>query len=285
MSYESAREIVRKRIESELIGPGSDLFLCSDPQYKDEIIEGKPLSRYFSGVLFPKMRQTDATEIGEEEYKEDSPLEEDDFDSAQLDTEDKAKTEPINDIDYGKEDNNKDTGDEDEEDTAPKYVTNTFYPSNIGISFCLNKSCQKFNAVVSFGNYKKAKFSDIKLRYDGDDIHLIRDNGFDFIVGYDEENKILYQKKDLIRTEKGAKTDEFKRLLSGIQSLRKDNYNLSLARYIQKLFFKDKYKRYNNEIPFEVRVDELLPESCIKAHLSDISNLSFSYIDQKFLFI
>jgi hypothetical protein len=274
MSYESAREIIRKRIESELIGPGSDLFLCSDPQYKDEIIEGKPLSRYFSGVLFPKMRQTDATEIGEEEYKEDSPLEEDDFDSAQLDTEDKAKTEPINDIDYGKEDNNKDTGDEDEEDTAPKYVTNTFYPSNIGISFCLNKSCQKFNAVVSFGNYKKAKFSDIKLRYDGDDIHLIRDNGFDFIVGYDEENKILYQKKDLIRTEKGAKTDEFKRLLSGIQSLRKDNYNLSLARYIQKLFFKDKYKRYNNEIPFEVRVDELLKAKDQRKiyNLSDLPN-------------
>ncbi len=38
----------------------------------------------------------------------------------------------------------------------------------------------------------------------------------------------------------------------------------------------------NNKVK---KIGDLIPESCIKAHLSAMSNLSFSYIDQKFLFI
>ncbi|MEW6741001.1 MAG: helicase-related protein [Nitrospirota bacterium] len=276
MSYEVAREIIRKRVESELIGPGSDLFLCSDAQYKDEVIEGKPLSRYFSGVLFPKMKQADATETGEEEYNDESTTEEDNWDNSANILTSKHDTETSGDSNHEKEDDIKEPA-EDEEDTETKYVTNTFYPSNIGISFCLDKSCQRFNVVVSFGNYKKAKYSDIKLRYDGDDIRLIQENGLDFIIGYDEENKALYQKKELIRTEKGEKTNDYKSLQSGIQALKKDNYSHPLAGCIQKLFFKDKYKRYNNEIFFEVKLDELLraKEQHKTYNLSDLPNTNF----------
>jgi predicted nucleic acid-binding protein len=41
-------------------------------------------------------------------------------------------------------------------------------------------------------------------------------------------------------------------------------------------------ERYREKLS---KAKELIPESCIKAHLSDMSNLSFSYSDQKFLFI
>ena len=273
MSYESAREIIRKRVKSELIGPGSDLFLCTDPQYKDEVIEGKPLSRYFSGVLFPKMKQADSTETGEEEYNDESTTGEDTLDNSQNILTSKHEAETSGDSNHEKEDDIKEPA-EDEEDAEPKYVTNTFYPSNMGISFCLDKSCKKFNVVVSFGNYKKAKYSDIKLRYEGDDIRLIQENGIDTIAGYDEKNKALYQKKELVRTEKGEKTYDYQALQAGIQAIKKNNYSHPLAGCIQKLFFKDKYKRFDNEISFEVNLEELIKS---KEHhkiynLSDLPN-------------
>ena len=53
MNPKEGREIVINRVRTELIGPGSDIFLCNS-DFKDEIIEGKPLQRYISAILFPK---------------------------------------------------------------------------------------------------------------------------------------------------------------------------------------------------------------------------------------
>ncbi|MDP2364257.1 MAG: hypothetical protein Q8M94_10885, partial [Ignavibacteria bacterium] len=65
-----ARDIYIERIKRELIGPGSDIYDCSE-DYTNEIIEGKPLTRYYSGILFPPK-----TEIIEED--DGSPNEDDD---------------------------------------------------------------------------------------------------------------------------------------------------------------------------------------------------------------
>ena len=53
MSVKENRSIVIERVKKEIIGPGSDIFLCKE-DFSDEIIEGKPLQRYYSGILFPK---------------------------------------------------------------------------------------------------------------------------------------------------------------------------------------------------------------------------------------
>ena len=84
------REMLITRITKELIGPGSDIFECGDKvNYSDEIIEGKPLQRYFSGILYPKQytkngnnnisEEDDINEV--EDTKEDSAIinETDDF--------------------------------------------------------------------------------------------------------------------------------------------------------------------------------------------------------------
>ena len=55
MSHFENRNKIIDRIEKELIGPGSDIFLC-DADFSNEIIEGKPLQRYFSAILFPKQK-------------------------------------------------------------------------------------------------------------------------------------------------------------------------------------------------------------------------------------
>ena len=53
MKPKEGRDIVINRVRKEIIGPGSDIFLCN-ADYTDEIIEGKPLQRYFSAILFLK---------------------------------------------------------------------------------------------------------------------------------------------------------------------------------------------------------------------------------------
>src|ERR1022692_404803 len=76
MSHLENRDKIVKRIERELIGPGSDIFLC-EPDFSNEVIEGKPLQRYYSGILFPKQKATDNIDNGKESFVEDDPEETD----------------------------------------------------------------------------------------------------------------------------------------------------------------------------------------------------------------
>ena len=70
MSIEKNRNIVIERVQKEIIGPGSDIFRYKN-DFSDEVIEGKPLQRYFSGILFPKQLQPNAGDNGEQEMKEE----------------------------------------------------------------------------------------------------------------------------------------------------------------------------------------------------------------------
>ena len=73
MNAKDGREIVINRVRKELIGPGSDIFLCSS-DCTDEIIEGKPLQRYFSAILFPRQLQSNPEDTGYDETTEDDSL-------------------------------------------------------------------------------------------------------------------------------------------------------------------------------------------------------------------
>jgi len=59
---EEPRLIFRDTIEKNLIGPGSDVFISDN---ENEIISDYPLSRYYSGILFPE-RDMEVS-IGEKE--------------------------------------------------------------------------------------------------------------------------------------------------------------------------------------------------------------------------
>src|SRR4030042_2619978 len=70
MSYSDARNIIIQRIKNELIGPNSDIFF-TDNDSEREIIEGKPLTRYFSGILFPIKKITSLDEAGENDVTDE----------------------------------------------------------------------------------------------------------------------------------------------------------------------------------------------------------------------
>lgn len=233
------REVVIARVKKEIIGPGSDIFECTDKDnFIDEVIEGKPLQRYFSGILFPKQISTNGISI---------PLEEDDESEETIpqltNSDDQIETNAVE---------SQDTviAEEDEKEEV-RYTANTFFPSQYGISFAVSKSCKEINISLSFGTYKKAKHSEIALPFDGESVELLSQFGLDKYVTFDKENKTLKLSKEL--------TKEEKKIRSSCQyEMAKEHKNSGLYKTMTKLFFKDKYKRFDYTLSFLVPVDQVL---------------------------
>src|SRR5690606_26068313 len=90
-------------------------------------------------------------------------------------------------------------------------------------------------------------------------IHLLNEHGLNHYVSYDEANKTLSQVKKLQRTKDGKITAEYQVFQDGLKSLGKaTSYDHALYKIISKLFFKDKYKRNDNCIEFEVNIADIL---------------------------
>jgi hypothetical protein len=246
MSVKENRNLVIERVKKEIIGPGSDIFLSKD-DFSNEIIEGKPLQRYYSGILFPKQLQPNASDNGEQEMKEEDADDVTDLNSDIVEEEKKEK-------EFFKEDD-----ETDKIDTQPKYTSNTFFPSHFGITFAIEKSCNKFKAVISFGNYSKAKPEEIKISYDGEGINLLSEHGLNNFISFNETNKTLYQTKKIQRTKDGNITAEYQAFQDGLKSLAKaTSYDHVLYKTISKLFFRDKYKRNENSIELEINIQDIL---------------------------
>lgn len=247
MSTKENREIVIERIKKELIGPGSDMFQCKE-DFSDEIIEGKPLQRYFSAILFPKQLRADESDNGEQEMKDedaDNPTE------LLTDDDDPEVTD--------KEIHEEGTNEKDKTDTQPKYTSNTFFPSHFGITFSVDRASEDFKVNLSFGNYKKANYSEIKIPYSGEGKHLLEEHGLNHYVDFNEEAKVLFQTKTIQRTKDGKRTAEYQAFQDSLKSLRQaTSYDFVLVKAISKLFFKDKYKRNDNRIDLSVSISDIL---------------------------
>lgn len=231
----SNREKVISRVQKELIGPGTDLFECFDKvSFSDEVIADKPLLRYFSGILYPKQTTaiSDFMEVDDENEETPSEIAEEVSDTIIENSDTNLLTE-------SKEDNN-----------GVQYSGSTFFPSQYGISFAVSKDCSELKINLSFGNYKKAKAKEIAIKYDGDSIDLLEQFGLQQFVVFDSENKLLKQTKEFTKQEKQQRS-------CCLNSLGKDHRDSGLYKILTKLFFKDKYKRYDNRIETTITIDEV----------------------------
>jgi len=265
MSVKENRDIVIERVQKEIIGPGSDLFHCKE-DFSDEIIEGKPLQRYFSGILFPKQLQPNGSDNGEQEMKDEDADDVADLSSDMVEEENKLKK-----VFEEHEDET------DKTDTQPKYTSNTFFPSHFGITFSVEKTCKKFKAIVRFGNYTKAKPEEIKISYGGEGVNLLSEYGLNSVVSYDEENKTLSQTKKLQRIKDGKTTAEYQTFQDGLKAFAKaSSDDHALYKTISKLFFKDKYKRNDSKIEVEINIADILSASNqhIELKLSEQPNVN-----------
>lgn len=260
-----ARDIYLDRIKRELIGPGSDIFYCSD-DHSDEVIEGKPLSRYYSGILFPP--KTELIEDDPELFNEstDELNEEPD----ELTTKEKENIRGESEI-----------FDSSEEDETFKLRTNLYFPTNIGLTFCIPIVADTIDLKLSFGTYKKASNKKIKIKYNGEGIELLTKFGLQEYFEFDTENNILSLKKELKgNRRKNQKSEDYlvldRCLKSFSNEISKDH---TLLRHLKKLVYgKDKWQRvahiYNinleiqkgNAFSLEALVNELenLPNNLAK---------------------
>ena len=253
------RDLIITRIQKELIGPGSDLFECNDKiNFLDEIIADKPLLRYSSGILYPKQNTIiDFVEVddeGEEATIEDEKKENED------ENEEIKEDEQIN-VSIENSDDNKDTS----------YSASTFFPSQYGISFAVSRDCPELKISVSFGNYKIAKYTDVALSYSGENLELLNDYGLKQFVVYDEENKLLKLPRELQKEDKQIRS-------SCLKSLGTDHRNSNLYNSLTKLFFKDKYRRYDNKIDLVVLINKIknTENQYCKILLSEINNVDYT---------
>ena len=137
---ELAREEFEKILKKTMIGPGSDSW-GFEP--KEEVISDEtPYQRYSSAILFPPI-------MGkiEEEPKET-------LDNEDLDENPNEDTEDLNFNANEKQSS---------QSTEEELYSNSYYPSNMAISFCLNSQHTSFRATFSFGIYRPLDDKEVKI--------------------------------------------------------------------------------------------------------------------------
>ncbi len=175
------RLIFRDTIQKNLIGPGSDI-LISDVE--NEIISDYPLSRYFSGIVFPE--------------KIVDPIQ----DSFGFDNESNANAETIDDTTEITNDlieNNDSIQVEDDISEKKSKVNsdneyseaNQYFPTNFGLTFCVPNDQKEIIVEFIFAKYKQLKPLEGKVEINQEDFekfhshpfntikqHLVFENGF-----------------------------------------------------------------------------------------------------------
>lgn len=197
-----ARDIFQERIKKGLLGPGSDIFVDENDK-NEEIISDYPLQRYYTGVLFPEQIKKDNAEdeIGKE-------TESDNEEDAQNEETEEPKSDSKN---YS----SKNKGDS--KDDELKISQNTFFPSNIGLTFCVSNGIKELDIEFSFGLYSQVT-SDVKIKVskrDFDEFNNHPSFPFKKVISYEDGYMILKRKLQgnsrAPRTEEFAQFDEFKK--------------------------------------------------------------------------
>ena len=130
------------------MGPGSDIFI-NEKDKKEEIISDYPLQRYYTGVLFPeRTRVATQCEADENDLKNNLPENEEDNTNI-------SKNESVEGIEPENGDDNRKKKKEANEDDELKISQNTFFPSNIGLTLCIDNKIKELDVEFNFGLYSQ----------------------------------------------------------------------------------------------------------------------------------
>ncbi|AZQ58100.1 helicase [Maribacter sp. MJ134] len=159
------RLIFRDTIKNNLIGPGSDVFVSNS---EEEIISNYPLSRYFSGILFPE-REEEKT-IGEKQENDTNAEIEDD----KLDDVDDSAPE-IDNSEVKEEDVIKKSSIEAEKEYSE---ANQYFPTNFGLTFCVPKETKSVNVTFNFAKYKQIKKQEAEVEISLNDFEIFTKHNY-----------------------------------------------------------------------------------------------------------
>jgi len=144
-----ARQKFQDRLTKGLLGPGSDTWGVPE---EEEVISDYPLIRYFTGVLFPSKAavnsqlEDDIAEVenqaNENEELQESHIGKESEDELNSDTEQEIK----------------------EKDEELKISQNNFFPTNMGLTICIDNSVKELDVEFSFGSYYQPSYKEKRIR-------------------------------------------------------------------------------------------------------------------------
>lgn len=203
-TIDDPRKILRTILQNNLIGPANELF---DTTPNSEIVIGKPLNKYYSAILFPRL-DGDILEI---------PVEHDDEDIYSL----------INDETNSDDEGSTIEGVLEKEEAKDDDIANTeLYPRSLGLTFCLKPEAQEVNCIAKFGTYeeispKEKSFRTYTIKMSSAEFQKIQSMGSNTgendikitdLFQYNESTSRVILKKPLEGTMTGTRTGDFKAL-------------------------------------------------------------------------
>lgn len=178
-----AREKFQNRIIKGMQGPGSDTWGLDDTE---EIISDYPLIRYFTGILFPDSKICKTQE--EEDLAEvENETSDDIADNESLEQENKDEI----------------LKDEELQESKEEEIVNqkTFFPTNIGLTVCVENTKNELDVEFNFGLYHQAKLHERKIAISEEGYNSFFYEKLPFQLPFKEklkyENGFMFLSKDL----------------------------------------------------------------------------------------
>ncbi|MFT4073254.1 MAG: helicase-related protein [Dysgonamonadaceae bacterium] len=163
------RLIFRDTIKNNLIGPGSDVFISD---IENEIISDYPLSRYYSGILFPE-RDMEVS-VGEKETNDANAEIEDDNLETNLQFADKSDDDLDEDI--GKSKNI--------EPEKEYSEANQYFPTNFGLTFCVPKDAKSLKVTFNYAKYIQIEPTAATIEIEENDFKKFSENPYNSVTKY-----------------------------------------------------------------------------------------------------
>ncbi len=163
------RLIFRDTIKNNLIGPGSDVFITDN---ENEIISDYPLSRYYSGILFPE-RDVEVSIGAKETHDANAELEDDNLET---ETPESEKTDDDSDEDIDKSKN--------VEPEKEYSEANQYFPTNFGLTFCVPKDAKSLTVTFSYAKYAQIEPTAATIEISEEDFKKFAENPYNSVTKY-----------------------------------------------------------------------------------------------------
>lgn len=176
------RLIFRDTIKDNLIGPGSDVFISDN---ENEIISDYPLSRYYSGILFPE-RDMEASVGEKESHDANAEIEDDNIEAETPETE--------NTTENSDEEIDKSKNIEPEKEYSE---ANQYFPTNFGLTFCVPKDAKTLTVTFSYAKYTQIEATSATIEISEDDFKNFSENPYNSVTKYFKyENGLMSLNKE-----------------------------------------------------------------------------------------
>lgn len=186
----AGRDFFSNQIKKTLLGPGSDVFALPE---QEEVISEYPLQRYYTGILFPEKTINSPDELdGREELGE---KEDDDIENVRDEKQDAAESK------------NQSSSNKDEETFI---AANQYFPTNIGLTVCLQPQTKEIEILISGAYYKLATPSETKIAFSMDEKDALYQKLSDDIKSRlkFEDNALFFTSEPKGNT-KGGRTEDY----------------------------------------------------------------------------